>query len=199
MARLITLVAVVASLVAFIAEETGSNGTWIGPLNRASYVLVVLAIVAALLSERRASLLVVWAQVAATAAALVFAVVALFKYYDNNASPFDAAIAIAYTWLGEASVLSLSVLAFGLTLARKRNPMAVVALAAAVAAAVGCAIYAITVNGGLASYMWWEIAGIGAFLAAAAAAGLERGGGDALRAPVPSSAGGAPGSDPGVE
>jgi hypothetical protein len=178
-ARLLTLAALIVSLVAFILQVTGSTDWWIFAMNRAGYVLVVLAVVAALLAPRTASLAVVVAEVLTAAAALAFATVGLVKYYDipTFAIPyFGPALQTAGAWLGEAEVLSVAVLAFGLTLTRRRSTGAVAWLAAAVAMALGCGTYAITQKTGFTPQIWWEVATVGAFLAAAAAAGLERGG-----------------------
>jgi len=197
--RLLGLTAVVASLVGFIAQVTGTTDWWAYTLNRASYVLVVLGVVAALLVARRESLIVVAAQVLLVATALAFTTVALLKFYDaTSAYPggYPSGFETASTWLAEAELLSVAVLAFGLTLARRRSTGAVVWLAGAVAMAVGSAVYAIIEKQGLTAYIWWTVAGIGGFLAASAAAGLDRGGRVARSTPVPASAGGEPRSEP---
>jgi len=196
MARILTFVPVIASLVAFISEVTNKTGWWVYALDRASYVLVVFAVVAALLAERRANALVLGAQVAAAAAALAFMAVALVKFYEAIPA-FNVNSAAAYPWANEAQVLGLAALAFGLTLARRRNVVAIGGLLVAIAVAFGCAIYAITQKDAYATVgTWWSIAVAGAFLAAAAAAGLERDGIATLGTPE---AHGDQGIDPGVE
>lgn len=224
MARLITLVAVIASLVAMIAEVTNQTGSWVFPLDRGSYVLAVLAVVAALLAERRASAIVVGAQLAAAAAAVAFVTVALVKYYGADSSVFSNPIAKAYPWTNEAQLLGVAALAFALTLVRRRHPVAVAGLLATTLAAIGCTIYAITKKETFGAELWWWIATAAAFLAASAAAGLERertvafdapvvdapvsdppvlddpvSDVPASDAPVPGGASGESGSDPGVE
>jgi hypothetical protein len=176
--RLLTLAALVVSLVAFILQVTGSTDWWIFAMSRAGYVLVVLALVAALLAPRTASVVVVVALVVTAAAALAFATVGLVKYYDipSFAIPdFGPALQTAGAWLGEAEVLSVGVLAFGLTLVRRRSTGAIAWLAAAVAIALGCGTYAITQKTGFTAQIWWEVATVGAFLAGAGAAVLDRG------------------------
>jgi hypothetical protein len=185
--RLLTLVALTVSLVAFVLQVTGSTEWWIFAMSRAGYILVVLAIVAALIAARTASLAVVVAQVLTAAAALAFATVGLVKYYEIPSSTviyFGADIQTAGAWLLEAEVLSVAVLAFGLTLARRRSTGAVAWLAAAVAVALGCGTYAITQKAGFTAQIWWEVATVGAFLAAGAAAVLERGGGSGVSSDV---------------
>lgn len=56
-------------------------------------------------------------------------------------------------------------------------------LLAATGVTVGCALYAATQKANLAAEMWWVLAPVGAFLAAAAAAQHEREGAVALDAP----------------
>ncbi len=175
MGRGLTFVPVIASLVAFIAEVNGSTGWWVFALERASYVLVVLAVAAALLAERRANVIVLGAQVASAAAAFVFMALALVKFYGATPAVDVVEYAAARPWTSEAQVLGLAALAFGLTLVRRRTPAAVVFLVAAIAVAFGCAIYAITRKELLyPAETWWSVAIAGAFLAAAAAAGLAR-------------------------
>jgi hypothetical protein len=188
------------SLVAFIAEVSNKSGWWVYALDRASYVLVVFAVVAALLSERRANVLVLGAQLLTAATALVLMAVALVKFYETTPA-FGANFLAAQHWTNEAQVLALAALAFGLTLVRRRNTVAMVWLFAAIAVAFGSAIYAITRKQTYAGETWWLIAIAGAFLAAAAAAALEREGTGTLDTPIaiPSGAGGEPGSDPVVE
>jgi hypothetical protein len=195
--RTLTLVPVIASLVAFIAEVFNRNGWWVYALDRASYVLVVLAVVAALLTERRANALVLGAQVAAAATALVFMALSLVKFYGAIPA-FGLNYSAAEPWANEAQVLALAALAFGLTLARRRSAVAIAGLLAAMAAAFGCAIYAITQKVTYSAEAWWSVAIAGAFLAAAAAAGLERDGIVALGAPEADTVGDDPGSDPGL-
>ena len=187
-----------ASLVGFIGQEAGASGWGWYASDRAGFVLVALGIVAALVFERRPSVIVRSAQVLAGLTALAFVIVAIAKYY-SNASSFGLSLSIAFNWAGEANLFATAALAFGLTVQRRNGVVAIGALAAAIAMAVGTGIYAITLERNFAALLWWLIAGIGAFLAAAAAAGLERGGGVALRAPVTSGTGGDAGSDPGVE
>jgi hypothetical protein len=195
--RTLTLVPVIASLVAFIAEVFNRNGWWVYALDRASYVLVVLAVVAALLTERRANALVLGAQVAAAATALVFMALSLVKFYGAIPA-FGLNYSAAEPWANEAQVLALAALAFGLTLARRRSTVAIAGLLAAMAAAFGCAIYAITQKVTYTAEAWWSVAIAGAFLAAAAAAGLERDGIVALGAPEADTVGDDPRSDPGL-
>lgn len=197
MGRLLTLFAVVVSLVGFIATVTGSNDWWWYALIRASEVLFVLAVAASLLSERRASAAAVGAQLLAAATALAFATVALVKLYEAT-DPFGGTLH-AYYWGNEARLFAVAALAFGLTLARRHSTAGAVCLAMAILMAVGSAIYAITRKETADGELWWVIATTGAFLAASGAAGLQRDGTVALRAPVPSSAGGEAGSHPGVE
>ena len=198
MGRLLALVAVIVSLVGFIAGEAGASGWWPYALNRAGYVIVVFAVVAALLAARTPNALAVAAQVLAAAAALAFEIVALVKYYDAT-GPFGIGISTAFSWAGEAQMFGVAALALALTLARRHSTVAIAGLAVAIAIATGCAIYAITLEANFATNLWWSLAGVGAFLAASAAAGLERGYGVALRTPVAGGAGGIPGSDTGVE
>lgn len=213
LAKLITVVAVVSSLVAFIAEVHNTKGSWIYPLDRASYVLVALAVVACLLSERRASVVTLGAQLAVAATAVAFMAVALVKYYGTT-SAFGESVGKAYPWANEAQLLAVAALAFGLTVVRRRSTVIVVGLMAGVLAAIGSSIYAITQKASYDGEMWWWIATAAAFLAASAAATLDRegtAGADApvwdapvsdepvSDAPVPSGAGGDSGSDPGVE
>jgi hypothetical protein len=175
-ARLLTVVAVIASLGAFIAEVEGSTHWWVYSLSRGSYVLLVLAVVASLMDRRGPSLAAVWALVLTAATVLAFVVVGIVKYYTYKATPYPygSGAQSASPWLLEAQALGFAVLAFGLTLVRRRNPVALGALAAAVAISVGCSIYAITLEAGIASYVWWSTAVAGALLAAAAASVLER-------------------------
>jgi len=137
-------------------------------------VLVVLAVVAALLAERRENVLVLSAQIAAAVTAVAFMAVALVKFYGTTPA-FGLNFAAAQPWANEAQLLAAAALAFGLTVARRRRVVAVAGLLAAIAVAFGCAIYAITreVNYAAAG-TWWSIAIASAFLAAAAASGLER-------------------------
>jgi hypothetical protein len=195
--RLLTVAAVVASLVGFIAQETGSSGWWVYALSRSSYVLVVLAVAAALMSRRTASAIVVGAQVLTAATALAFSIVAIVKYW--GAFPFTSGIQSQFAWETEAGLLSVATLAFALTLARRSTTAAMAGLAAAMLLAVGSGIYAITLKETIPAFMWWSLAGVGAFLAAAAAASLERGGTVMSSPAVPRGAGGGPGSDAGVE
>jgi hypothetical protein len=171
--RIVTLVAVAVSLVGFIGQEAGWTGWWTASLSRGSYVLVVLAIAAALLAARRPNALVAGAQVLAALAALAFEVVALVKYYESSSFP-GPQIENALTWSAQAQLFAVAALAFALTLSRRRNTVAIAGLAAAVAVAVGAAIYAITLRENFAAYVWWGLAAAGAFLAASAAAVLER-------------------------
>lgn len=173
--RVLTVVAVIASLVALAAGEAGSTGWWLYALSRAAYVLVIVGIVAALLTERGASLLVVWAQVLTGAATLAFVIVGLVKYYDST-SLYSDAVNSAFRWLGDAELLSAAVLAFGLTLPRRRTTTGAAVLAAALVMTLGCGFYALYLKQGFGASMWWTIATVGAFLAGAAAAGLNRGG-----------------------
>ncbi|HEY2355665.1 MAG TPA: hypothetical protein VGH79_12285 [Gaiellaceae bacterium] len=177
LARLLALLAIVVSLVAFILVEYGTVHWWVFAMSSAAFVLVILAVVAALLAERGPSLIVVWAQVLAVAAAVAFVVVGIVTYYDNTA-PFSNSGLAAARWLGQAEVLSVAVLAFGLTLVRRRTMMAAVVLAIAVVTAISSGTYAITLTekANAAASTWWQVATVGAFLAAAAAAGLNRGG-----------------------
>jgi hypothetical protein len=199
--RLLTLVALIASLVAFIAEVTGTVDWWVYSLNRCSYVLVVLAVVASLLAARDGNLIVVVVLVLTAAAALAFAIVGLVKYYQLPPPYFaEPGAQSPSTWLGEAQLFSIGVLAFGLTLTRRRSAGLAAWLAAAAVWALGTGIYAFTREASLAGEVWWEVATVGAFLAGAAAAMLERGGvPGGSRAPVPSSPGGDAGSNPVVE
>jgi len=128
----------------------------------------------------------------------VLEIVALVKYYDAG-GPFGFTHSNPFTWAAEGQVFSVAAFAFALTLARRRVMVAIAGLAAGVAIAAGCAIYAITLKANFAANLWWSVAGVGAFLAASAAAGLERSGGFALGAPVAGGSGGVPGSDTGVE
>jgi hypothetical protein len=194
MGRILPLVPVVVSLVAFVSEVTNKGGWWVGALDRAGYVLVVLAVVAALLTERRANALVLGAQLAAAATALVFMALALVKFYEAIPA-FGVNYAAAEPWANEAQVLGLAALAFGLTLARRRSTPGIAALLVAIAIAFGCAIYAITQQQSYEAETWWSVAIAGAFLAAAAAAGLERDGIVTLDAPA---AGSEPGTAPGI-
>ena len=192
-ARLLTLFAVVVSLVGFIAAVNGSSHWWYFSLIRASYVLFVLAVVASLLSERQESALVVGAELLAAATALAFATVALVKFYNPPAYPFGSpagGLGNAYLWANEAQLFAVAALAFGLTLARRRTTAGLVGLGMAIVMAVGCSIYAIWEKEGASAEVWWWIATVGAFLAAAAAAGLQRDGSVAVSTPVASSAGG---------
>lgn len=199
MGRILALVPVITSLVAFISEVNDKNGWWVRALDRASWVLVVFAVVAALMSERRPNALVLGAQVLAAATAVVFMALALVKFYDAIPA-FGVNYFAAQPWANEAEVLGLAALAFGLTLARRRSTVALGGLLTAIAVAFGCSIYAIAQHHAFyTAETWWTIAIAAAFLAAAAAAGLERDGIVTLDAPVASSAGGEPGSDPVVE
>jgi hypothetical protein len=199
MGRILPFVAVIASLVAFTAEVDSSNGWWVYALDRGSYVLIVLAVVLALMTERQANAVVLGAQFAAAVTALVFMAVALVRFY-NSISAFGVATGKAYPWATEALVLATTALAFGLTLARRSSTVSIVGLVAAIAVAFGCAIYAITQHASYAAELWWWLAIAGAFLATAFAAGLERDSGTiAADAPVSSDAAGEPASDPGVE
>jgi hypothetical protein len=195
MARIITLVPVVTSLVAFISEVTRSGGWWVLALDRASYVLVVLAVVAALLAKRRASGLVFGAQALAALTALVFMALALVKFYDAIPA-FGVNFGAGQPWANEAQLLAAAALAFGLTLERRRDTVTVAGLLVSIGIALGCAVYAITQKSSYEAFMWWSIAIVAAFLAAAAAAGLERDGIVTLGAPVEN---GEPASDPGIE
>jgi hypothetical protein len=196
MGRFLAFVPVITSLVAFISEASNKSGWWVGALDRASYVLVVVAIAAALLSERRAGALVLGAQIAAAATAVVFMAISLVKLYGAIPA-FGLPAAAAYPWANEAQLLGLVALAFGLTLARRRNPVNIACLIAAIAVAFGSAVYAIilTQQANYATDGWWWIAIAGAYLAAAAAAALERDGIVTLGAPEAGGAGGLPGSD----
>lgn len=186
MGRTLPFVPVVTSLVAFIAEVTNSASWWVYALDRASYVLVVLAVVAALLSERRVNVIALGAQLAAAATSLVFMAFALVKFYGATPAIDAVQYSVARPWTNEAQVLAIAALAFGLTLARRRSTPAVAFLAAAIAVAFGGAIYAITRKENVyPAETWWSIAIAGAFLAAAFAASLERDGGvSAMDAPA---------------
>jgi peptidoglycan/LPS O-acetylase OafA/YrhL len=213
LARLLTLLAVLVSLVGSIAEATGTAGWWPYHVERAGYVLVVLAVVAALLSERKASAVTLVAQLLAAAAAVAFAIVALVKFYETTTA-FNQALRPAYPWHTEALTLAVAALAFGLTLERRRSTGIVACLLAATGVTVGCALYALTQKANLAAEIWWLLAPIGAFLAAAAAAQHEREGAIALGAPevaggegtvalstpeMAGSEGGVPPGNPGIE
>ena len=183
MGRVLTLVPVITSLVAFISEVTNKNGWWVHALERASMVLVVFAVVAALMTERRANAVVLGAQVAAALTALVFMAVALVKFYEAIPA-FGVNFSAAFPWVNEAETLGLAALAFGLTLARRRSAVGVGCLLAAIAVSFGCSIYAIVKHTQpYTAETWWSIAIAGAFLAAAAASGLERDGIATLDAP----------------
>lgn len=171
--RLLTLFAVIVSLVGFIAVVTGSSDWWWFALVRASYVLFVLAIVASLLSERRGSVVVVGAQLLAVATALAFATVALVKFYEPTYPPFSS-LENVYWWANEAQLFAIAALAFGLTLARRRSTAALVGLGMAIVMAAGCAVYALTRQESPSAGPWWWVATVGTFLAASAAAGLQR-------------------------
>ena len=194
----LTFAGVISSLVGFIAQEAGAEGWGFYAADRAGPVLVALGLVTALVFERRANVIILSAQVLAGLTAFAFLIVAVVKYYSGPSFP-GASLSAAITWGGEADLFAIAALAFGLTLERRRSGVAMVALAAAVCLTVGCGIYALTQKEGFASYVWWFIAGIGAFIAAAAAAGLERGGGYALGAPVAGGASGGVWSDAGAE
>jgi len=199
MGRTLTLVPVIASLVAFISEVTNHGAWWVFALDRASYVLVVLAVVAALLTERRENVLVLGAQIAAAATAVAFMAVALVKFY-GAVPAFGVNFAAGQPWTNEAQLLAAAALAFGLTLARRRSSVFIGGLLAAIAIAFGCAIYAITRKGNFyEAATWWAVAIAAAFLAAAAAATLERDGIVALGAPEADAMGGEPGGDSGIE
>jgi hypothetical protein len=132
----------------------------------------------------------------AAAAALVFMAVALVKFYEAIPA-FGVNYQAAQPWTNEAQLLAAAALAFGLTLARRRSMVFIGGLLASIAIASGCAIYAITrENIYAAAGTWWAVAIAGAFLAAAAAAGLERDGIVTLGTPE---AAGDQGIDPGVE
>ena len=167
MGRILTPIAVLASFVAFGFEVAGSGGWWVYSSDRASYVLVILAVAAALLTERRANRIVLGAQIAMAAAAVVFMVVAVARFYGDAIDP-------AYPWATEAQVLALAAVAFALTLERRRSIAAIVGLVVAIAAVVACALFAITQKASYSAELWWWIVIALAFLAAAAAAGLER-------------------------
>ena len=184
MGRFLAFVPVITSLVAFISEVTlNTPGWWVYALDRASYFLVVLAVVAALLSERRADVIALGAQLLAAATAFAFMAVALVKFYEAIPA-FGVNFTTAHPWTNEAQVLALAALAFGLARARRRHIAAIGGLVAAIVVAFGCAIYAITLRGTYTAETWWSIAIAGALLAAAAAAGLERDGVVTLSAPV---------------
>jgi hypothetical protein len=195
--RLLALLAVIVSLVGFIADLSGTNEWWVYAVGRGSYVLVALALVAALLARRSLHMVVVLALVLSAAAALGCVIVALVKYYATTLDPVSLHIALA--WAVEAQVFAVAALAFGLTLTRGRNTGAMVWLAAAVVMALGCATYAITQKYSPAAYMWWTLATVGAFLAGSAAAVIERPGTVASGvpvAPVPPVLSGTAASDP---
>jgi hypothetical protein len=199
MGRILALLAVVVSLVGFIGQEAGWTGWWTVALSRGGYLLVVLALVAALLAERSPNAFVVGAQVLAALAALAFAIVGLVKYYETSPYP-GVTLQSALTWTGQADLFGVAALAFALTLSRRRNTVAIAGLIAAIALAVGAAIYAITLQANFAVYVWWALAAVGAFLAASAAAGLERDSSTFVEnTPVMSDVVGEPQSDFGVE
>lgn len=166
MGRFLTSIAVIMSFVAFGFRVGGSGSWWVYPCDRASYVLVILAVAASLLTERRASRVVLGAQIAMAAAAVVFMVVAVARFYGDAIDP-------AYPWATEAQVLALGAVAFGLTLARRRTLAGLACLVAAIAAVVACALYAITQKATYSAELWWWITTAAAFLAAAAAAGTR--------------------------
>lgn len=201
MARVLTAVAIALSLVAFYGQEHGSPTSWTHPLARASYLLLVLALLAALVSERRASENVLRLQVVVAALAIVFLVVAAAKYYG------DASLAHSnpFAWTSEARRLGLGAIPLALTLTRRRSDVGMAALAVAVGVAIGSAIFALALgNANTASFLWWAVALTAALLGASVAGGLERGS-VVLSVPVTRGAGGAPvaggapASDPGVE
>jgi hypothetical protein len=199
MARLLTLLAVVTSLVGFIGQESGWAGWWTIAFSRGSYALVVLAVAASLVDARRPNEFVVAAQVLAAMAAIAFVIVALVKYYDTTSFIPGEALNGALTWMTQAELFGVAALAFALTLARRSSTIGIAALAAAAILALATGIYATILQANFAAFVWWGVAGVGAFLAASAAAGLQREGGVALRAPVASSTGGYAGSHPRVQ
>lgn len=196
MGRILPLVAVIVSFVAFAARVNGSDHGWVYAVDRGSYVLIVFAVVLALVTERRANGLVLGGQIAAAVTALAFMAVALVRFYDSTMTAFGFAANRAYPWATEALVLATAALAFGLTLARQRSSATIVSLVVAIAVAFGSAIYAITQQASYTAEVWWWIAIAGAFLAAAFAAALEREGSVAPDAPAASLE---PESEPGVE
>ena len=167
MGRVLTPIVVALSFVPFGFEVAGSGGWWVYASDRATYVLAILAVVGALLTERREYGIVRGARIAVAAVAVVFMVVAVARFYGTAIDP-------AYPWATEAQVLALAAVAFGLTLTRTRNLVAIVGLVVAIAATVACALYAITQKATYAAEMWWWIVIAAAFLAAAAASALER-------------------------
>jgi hypothetical protein len=189
LARLLTLLAVLVSLVGSIAEAKGTSNWWPYHTERAGFVLVIFSVVAALLSERKASVATLVAQLLTAAAAIAFSIVALVKFYETTTA-FNQALGAAYPWHTEALTFAVAALAFGLTLERRRSTGVVACLLVAVGVTVGCAIYALTQKANLAAEEWWLLAPVAAFLAAAAAAQFEREGAVALDAPEVADGGG---------
>ena len=113
--RILALVAVAVSLVGFIGQEAGWTGWWTLALSRGSYVLIVLAVVAALLAARRPNVFVAGAQVLAALAALAFEIVALVKYYEPS-SFAGIPVERALTWAAQGQLFGVAALAFALTL-----------------------------------------------------------------------------------
>jgi hypothetical protein len=181
LARLLTVLAVIVSLVGTIFMAKGTASWWPAHVGHAGFVLVVLAVVAALMSERQASTVTLAAQVLTAAAAIAFSIVALVKFYETTSLFLNT----EYPWYTGALTLATAAFAFGLTLERRRSTGVVACLLAACGVTVGCAVYALTEKANLAAEIWWLLAPVGAFLAAAAAAQHEREGTVASAVPAP--------------
>ena len=180
MARLplrLAFCAVLASVVSFVAtldtslNPTRSHWGW-GALNSASEVLIFLALASALVFERRASARAAQLQIAAAAISVVFVIVALVKLY--SASYFATGTFEAESWLSEASAIGLAAVAFGLIGFRRADIRLDRAFALAVCVTAGCAIYAISLEGGFKNGAWWGVTLVFATLAASAAARMHR-------------------------
>jgi hypothetical protein len=166
-------VAVLTSIATFVALlATSSPGWGVIALNRVSEVLVLLSVASALAVERRPIVGAWQAQIAAAAVAFAFVVVALAKLYaaSSSFSGFDR----AETWAGEAAVVGLAALAFGLIGPRVRVSSVRLGFAAAALAALGCAAYAISLELGIKAFIWYSVAATAASLAASAAARMAR-------------------------
>jgi hypothetical protein len=173
----IALVAICASIASFIVllENPSRSGWWVFALNRGSYVLVLVAIALPLAVERRPTGGAWQAQIVAVAVSLAFAIVALVKLYTGSRSDvFPNAFAGADEWGSEASIVALGALALGLIGRRVATSAAWISFVAATCAAIGCAIYAISLEFSSKGVIWYEVAATAAALGGSAAARTRR-------------------------
>lgn len=172
MARVPVALAFVAAGTAvgtFFALEFGSFSSSVWRLYLVSGVVLWLCVALSLVVVRQVSAAAWVGQVAAGLAAVAFVIVGFVDFY--GAAPDYRA---AFDWVGEARLMGVAALAFGLAGDRVRTPAIRAVFFGLVTAVVACLVYMFRSGGGAGRLEYWSIAATTiALLAASAAARTE--------------------------